>query len=1014
MAQDVRVSGQLQLLIAQRWEDHLAEEIPSWFETVAAAFALKGRPLVALTPSREVGFYLKSKLISGSQGFAGIHFWTPAQCRTFLLEHLDGAPSIIQESNAGLLLSALAAQQEDEPVMRSIAADPGALLQTVEKLLRACGNLEPLEGPAVRRLAEQWLSLLQEAGLILTAQADHWLLEQTHTSDSGQTANRVEPVIDSLLVYGFDGSRWPLWPLLFACARFAKETTVCLVQPRHAASELDQNWINSWEEAATDSRQIGESDQSPRDLEKIVMGLESAAEAQFLKSRESSSPDDFPQGGPVRYLIGGNLREQVEAIARQTLFCLSDPACHRLGILFPGSGPLSREVTCRLAELGIPFFDGIGHARIDGERRNRWSAWLAFQEQPRMGELLELCRQFRQPSRLAHEGLSCQRIESALNDAYREALVDDLRVLESFLERSERKPWNAVAEFLKSQQILPRQAPIHEFLRLTEEAMNGLGLSEGFRVISPRAAGLQFLGETEVRVEVFLRWLREIPVFEERERAMEGDHPFARVHVLSYGQAEAQTWSHLILTDLNHHHWPPRQYEMSFLHEETVAKINAANTITGSQGEGQQIVKPGKSLCLGPNERRALLYRQWIDLIDSAEVAVAATASTMTETEPDRELVPSEYLTRLYLADRRETLGVEAIAQLQTQTAEWLRQSTLRLREDTPDADIQQTGKAFTQRRCQTLAFGEYDFALKHPPEDQQLNLACGDWENAFNCPALAWMNHALGVEERVEPLDQNPWPQTIGIWVHRWLREMLNAEAKEGFFEISVGDDFENALIQAAQKTKAAVARDFSEANLSLPAWWISGWERALRLARQLGRRLRFDDTWKYAATEFTLPNPVQVSLSRKEVLRVHGRLDLILTNQAPGEGEAIHEGSRVWIIDYKTGSMSSLNLRRLKQKGEGIQLGLYALALKALGADAVQTSIAHPESDLQPQLDWKQIEGASRLWKLLCRMQDSWQFGLRGDMRPEFGHVVTYPLATIPIDPGVLKEKWKRTFGD
>jgi hypothetical protein len=45
------------------------------------------------------------------------------------------------------------------------------------------------------------------------------------------------------------------------------------------------------------------------------------------------------------------------------------------------------------------------------------------------------------------------------------------------------------------------------------------------------------------------------------------------------------------------------------------------------------------------------------------------------------------------------------------------------------------------------------------------------------------------------------------------------------------------------------------------------------------------------------------------------------------------------------------------------------------------------------------------------LARMQQSGQFGMHGVLRSAFRFTEDYPLATLPIDPDILEQRWEKT---
>ena len=129
--------------------------------------------------------------------------------------------------------------------------------------------------------------------------------------------------------------------------------------------------------------------------------------------------------------------------------------------------------------------------------------------------------------------------------------------------------------------------------------------------------------------------------------------------------------------------------------------------------------------------------------------------------------------------------------------------------------------------------------------------------------------------------------------------------------------------------------------------------------------------------------------------------------------------------MVDYKTGKRKNLRSSQwrleddirngvLKQllKGEGVQVGLYALALGQLGAKNVGISLLARGLDLSaPQLMLPQITCHDQVWRELSGMEKSGVFGMRGAIRSEFNFTDAYPLATLAVDYDILETKWTLT---
>src|SRR5438046_10768346 len=68
----------------------------------------------------------------------------------------------------------------------------------------------------------------------------------------------------------------------------------------------------------------------------------------------------------------------------------------------------------------------------------------------------------------------------------------------------------------------------------------------------------------------YLRWLRELLGAPTLERDDLGAHPYARVHLLAYADAQEQPWSHLIFAGLNDEARPAPDDELPFLCDEQI------------------------------------------------------------------------------------------------------------------------------------------------------------------------------------------------------------------------------------------------------------------------------------------------------------------------------------------------------------------------------------------------------------------------------------------------------------
>lgn len=943
------MSSKADLFIEVSFDALWKSALQNWFDRANQTAWRSRQPTVVLVPSRSYGFFLKSRLLETGAGFAGISFWTPGECRTFLQCRFDEAVPIASREDLQLLLGTVAERAAESPVARAVARDPASVLRCVEQVTAAGWDMQELGGANLEPLLEKFAKTLKKSGLQTTQQADRWLWERC--------AKQAEPIFESLLVVGFTGTHWPIWYLLGAAVSVAKSATVGLFAPGVDAQQIDKAWIDSW---------------------KHHCGRSSSVSARRAPSRAACPKLD--------YRVGQNLREQAHAIVAQAITYLSDKSCARLGILFPGYGALSREVASLLGALEISHNDSPAHFKPQPSDDGMWRAWLELQKHGRLEpfkQLLHSC-----PAAVAHLPGDLKDVERALDDAFTEVLVDDLAVVAAFLRQRQNETRRKIGEaIVASFARLPEKATLTDFVAKAASSLSGIGMSDRAALVAEHATTLARCGELSISRDAFLRWLDESQKVRQPIRDESGSHPYARVQLLLYVHAENQTWSHLILAGLNDGEWPPPFESSGFLPESAIEKLNKRAT------------SEKKALCLGPFELRGLAHRTFDQLVESAEVAACATASLTSETEPDRHLVTSESLMKLFFEDRSKTLGNKQLADLQQQTSEWLQKSRLFETTATGYKSVAQTGRAFKARRDETKKFGEYEFALSRRSQ-RSLSLPCKEWENALQDPGSVFLKRILGVEASRSGTNEDRWSLTAGTWIHRWLRSAADPAGNRGFVKMPSPAEFSRELRAASVATQRAAAEAFDDAGRAMPRWWLAGWAEAVWKAEQFAAALAALPDWPWLAAEWKLPEGVQAGS-----LRLRGRIDLLLAQQPRADTGPL------WVLDFKTGRMKVKLTGKNLAKGTGVQVALYALALQSLGAADVTASLVRLGEPVEAGLKHEEVAGATAVWETLCAMQDTGVFGMIGELRPEFGLPRTYPLATLPINLDVLEEKWALT---
>src|SRR3977135_1115656 len=315
-----------------------------------------------------------------------------------------------------------------------------------------------------------------------------------------------------------------------------------------------------------------------------------------------------------------------------------------------------------------------------------------------------------------------------------------------------------IASVLQLIQFLPARGSFSEFLDATGKAFARLNWTQHWMEVVNRSGDWADKVTATFSRTLFLRWLEEIASTFRAGRDVVGDHPYARVQLLTVAQAQGQEWSHLIFAGWNEGSWPPEE-KGEFAREDEIEnfnlqQLNRRAARQGRQGEGHTSVRENHSLYLGPREQRQIALRQFHALLESRPSVVAIGASLVQESAPDRPWNPSELFSQLYQQTRRRPLTQATMKALQRAAAAWLQSAEPRAR-TAPAQEIQQTRVAYEARRDPTAASGEYDFALRAPASRIPIP-SVSEFEALVKSPALVWLKKYLGVEGRED--ETNPW----------------------------------------------------------------------------------------------------------------------------------------------------------------------------------------------------------------------------------------------------------------
>ena len=444
---------------------------------------------------------------------------------------------------------------------------------------------------------------------------------------------------------------------------------------------------------------------------------------------------------------------------------------------------MPRLVANSLERLEIPHNDGLAHIVPGIFESAEWQAWIELQRAPRLNSFLRFLNALPDPAVVSPQ-ISRQVFEKILRDCYKEVLLDDLELLQEFCATRVDDKFQSAAEALRALPFLPPRATLAQFLEQTHAALAHLNWKQHALELVNIARDWSQRLDAKFSRALFLRWLEETAATSDSARSAEGDHPYARVQLLTVPRAQNQEWSHLILAGWNEGAWPPpagaefaRPEEIRSFNR-SVQQLNKRAARQGSQGEGHTSVRENHSLYLGPGEQRAIALRQFDALLESVSEGVTLAASLVQEDAPERFWNPSECFTELYLKTRREPLTQTTLKNLRRATALLPKPAVV-------TRDVQQTLIAFNTRRDPSKPAGEYDFALR-PNESYRPvpTLSVSDLERMVSSPAIIWMKRYLGVEA---PEDvANPWAATTGKWVHHWLANIIEARDRTDFLGVS------------------------------------------------------------------------------------------------------------------------------------------------------------------------------------------------------------------------------------
>jgi hypothetical protein len=462
---------------------------------------------------------------------------------------------------------------------------------------------------------------------------------------------------------------------------------------------------------------------------------------------------------------------------------------------------------------------------------------------------------------------------------------------------------------------------------------------------------------------------------------------------------------------------PAPASEDPLLDDAQIFKVNASALRQGAFGSGQSIVPSQGGWMLPAREQRSLDQRCLLNILDATLEGLAFTAAYTKPDQADEIFQPGDWFAALYQSINQTPLTQDAYATLCDQTQDWIGVQTasggqalqlgppLTLTLTSTHPDLASTQTAYHARRDPSHGFGPYEFACVN--NKLTLTLSCKEWENALKQPAIVWLNHCLGVAAYQNFALEDRFAPAGGSWVHRWLEQIVTELCPGALLAAPGSPDWIEALSNAAAEARKRALAIFNKAGIEAPLLWFALWNESVYKSRRLILQLQGIAGRPFVLSELSLPKGMAASVNGSQRLRLSGRMDILFCTELPKwQNARPFEGASSLVLDFKTGQNMSLSASGI-QKGNGLQVALYALALGALGASDIQFGVSAPQAP-SPKLAKPQIlADLQTFFQALARMQDSAVFGMTA--LSEFDPVTSdpLPLAILPVPADVLAIK-------
>ncbi len=779
------------------------------------------------------------------------------------------------------------------------------------------------------------------------------------TRQADRVAIGGKAVLTHLLVTGFGPDQVEHDFLLQAAATAADEVNYIFSQPP-SDQAFDFAWADAWE------ARLGPPEET--DL------------------AEEDAPPEPPEA--TQFLLHHNPLEEAAHIARQCLHWLDQHPAPRIGIVLPHrSLPLGREITLALDAAKVPYYDAGGHLAARPAGFLLLQAWSAMQETRRLPEAVAFIRALRAHRQLS--GGQADKLLKHLREAFEQTMTDDLAVL--FAACKEQEP---VADFARAWPELPEHTGLEAFLEAARPVLERFAWPERMDFLTERLGLLASRLSGSVERRAFLGWLGVVVDIPGRTRSTHGQHPFGRVAVVTAREALSERWTHLIFAGMCGKQWQPVEPASGLLDEASIARLNHR---AGYRPEGTGGQAPSHGRLLTHGERAALVIAACEHLAHSPGTSLVYSASLHDSPAATQSSPVNEPFLKAYREATGHLPDEARLRALADATAQRLGQARPR---ETFRGSAHFIG-VHQNRRNHALPFDGHFFGFDTPPPCG-LDFSFSQWENAFKHPGYTWIKQAIACDTLWRPEEGAGREMVIGTWVHDWLNPLPNSD---NWVPLPTTKLWRELIRERTAGLRTRLATAYTEANRQLPDWCQEVISQAQNMADELAEAVVAAGPGDEVCGEYALPVGELELVPDVLTLRARGRIDLMarLSASAPNTG-------MVWLLDFKTGKRDPITDKRLS-RGEGLQLALYALALRQLGYHPVHFSLLSPGKSLQQQLTAEDALGQESLWQGVADIHRTGTLGHRGAYRSDFSFSGHYPLANLPIAANVLAAKWAHT---